>query len=228
MILRLKKSHVFTFESENVQSEDKAQLKPDAGGLERSSPFPFKLKEDFRNLWKQLAVRFDGRHCGMRILSIRRLPPFSSKLLWRFGLSSVADFPAVSWWPPGIQALFWSVWLPTCRQNKQSCGWTLCVGRLGGFWGFRKSFLVRLAGEQRVQQEQTNTCAYFMATNGMFLPSAKYFSPYQRLSFFLLKIHQGSLEASVTSRFMQDLGGEWSYCSIWTLFLALRLFVFVR
>lgn len=103
-IPRLRKSHVFTMESENVQSEDKAQLKPDAGGLERSSPFPFKLKEGFRNLWKELAVRFDGRHCGMRTLSIRRLPPVSSKPVWRFGLSSVADCPAVSWWPPGIQA----------------------------------------------------------------------------------------------------------------------------
>lgn len=99
MIPRLRKSHVFSFELENVQREDKTQLKPDAGGLERqrSSPFPFKLKEGFRNLWKQLAVRFDGRHCGTRTLLMRRPPPVSSKLLWRFGLSSVADCPVVSW-----------------------------------------------------------------------------------------------------------------------------------
>lgn len=34
--------------------------------------------------------------------------------------------------------------------------------------------------------------------------------------FSLFKIHQGSLEVSVTPGFVQDLGGEWSYCRIWT------------
>lgn len=140
MIPRLRKSHVFTFESENVQSEDKTQLKPDAGGSERlrSSPFPFKLKEGFRNLWKQLAVRFDGRHCGMRTLSMRRSPPVSSKLLWRFGLSSVADCPAVSWWPPRDRGPVLKC-VATDLQTEQRKLWInpVCRG-FGGIFGVQE------------------------------------------------------------------------------------------
>lgn len=155
----------------------------------RSSPFPFKLKEGFRKLWKQLAVRFDGRHCGMRTLSMRRSPPASSKLLRRFGLSRVADCPAVSRRPP-------QGW----RPRSEVCGYrpadrtneAVDKPRVSGILGGgRESFLVCLAGEQRVQQEPTNTPAYFMATDGMFLPSAEYFTPYQRLCFLYLKFIRG-------------------------------------
>lgn len=145
MIPRLRKSHVFTCESENVQGEDRTRLKPEAGGLarQRSSPFPFKLKDGFRNLWK-LAVRFDGRHCGMRTLSTRRPPPVSSKLLWQFALSSVAD------WRPWRPRSLACGYRPADRTNKAVD--KPCVsGFFGGFLGFRKSFLVCLAGRGKRQ-----------------------------------------------------------------------------
>lgn len=86
----------------------------------------------------------------------------------------------------------------TDLQTEQTKLWINPVCRLvwGDFWGSGIPFWFVLqgeevAGEQRVQQEPTNTRAYFMATDGVFLPSAKYFTPYQRLCFLYLKFIRG-------------------------------------
>lgn len=203
MIPRLRKSHVFTFESENVQSEDKTRLKPDAGGLERSSPFPFKWKEGFRNLWEQLAVRFDGRHCGMRTL-----PPVSSKLLWRFGQFA----PPCRGDPQGSRPRSEVCgYRPADRTNKAACR-----GFGGDFGGSGSPFWFVLQVSSVSSRSQQTLVHISWPPTACFSHLLNISAHIKDCVFFLFKIHQGSLEVSVTSGFVQDLGSEWSYRSIWT------------